>query len=146
MPPKQWYYTLNPHVCQPFFEKIVPLGEKNKPSGIFVRVSVRKLVEEGTAAVCYVSVGLFEVARVPRVGNVAAVCGEVKELRYFPVGVSSEDAMHIADVGGVHSHEEVVFRIVCTGYLHRCSSMIWNRIFIKDFACAVVNIVAYLLG
>ena len=49
-----------------------------------------------------------------QIGNITATWCEVKELNNFPIGIRTENAMHIADVVGVHADKKIIFSVICT--------------------------------
>ena len=62
----------------------------------------------------------LEIARVPRVGNIAGAVGVVHQEAELAVRVAAADAVHIPQVRAVHADQEIVFFVVGIGELPSC--------------------------
>ena len=88
---------------------IVPISElllshrQDAPRGL----GLGDIVEQGLAAELDIVPAGVEVACVPGVFDVAFEGREVEQAENFALGVAAEDAVHAADVGGVHTYEIV---------------------------------------
>ena len=67
----------------------------------------------------YILPRCLEIARVPRVGNIAGAVGVVHQEVQFAVWVAAVDALHIPQVRAVHADQQVVLVIVLVGELPR---------------------------
>ena len=61
----------------------------------------------------------FEIARVPRVGNIAGLLGIVHQEVQLAVRIAAADALHIPQVRAVHADQQVVLVVVLIGELPR---------------------------
>lgn len=65
----------------------------------------------------YILPRCLEIARVPRVGNIAGAVGVVHQEVQFAVWVAAADALHIPQVRAVHADQQVVFLVIGIGEL-----------------------------
>ena len=61
----------------------------------------------------------FEIACVPRVGNIAGAVGVVHQEAELAVRVAAADALHIPQVRAVHADQQVVFVVILIRKLPR---------------------------
>ena len=54
----------------------------------------------------------LEIARVPRVGNIAGAVGVVLQEVQLAVRIAAADALHISQVRAVHADQQIVFVVV----------------------------------
>ena len=61
----------------------------------------------------------LEIARVPRVGNIAGAVGVVHQEAEPAVRVAAADALHIPQIRAVHADQQVILVVVLVGELPR---------------------------
>ena len=61
--------------------------------------------------------GRLEIARVPRVGNIAEAVGVVHQEVQLAIEIAAADTVHIPEIGSVHTYQEIVFFVVGIGEL-----------------------------
>lgn len=103
------------------------------------------LREERSAAAQYVVVGDGEIARVPRVGNLAVVTGKGKEERDLASGIVVRKAHEVAHVFLVHGDDAVPFCIVFAPYLLCRSRCEGDALFSQDLLRARMHVAADLV-
>ena len=88
----------------------------------------------------------LEIARVPRVGNIAGAVGVVHQEAELAVRVAAADAVHISKVGSVHANQEIVFLIIGIGKLPRCVTAAGNSVLRQFAPCRRIDRIADLLS
>ena len=73
--------------------------------------NTRKLLDKRLAALKNIAVGTLEIARIPRVGDIARVVSEVKQAADFVVEPICGNSLEIADICGIHSDQIIIFFI-----------------------------------
>ena len=72
----------------------------------------RKMLYKTTAAVDDIVVCSSEISAVPWVRNVIAPTGKSKEFIYFFFLVTAENAVHITDIGSIHTYEVIILSVI----------------------------------
>ena len=75
--------------------------------------------EKTFAAFRNVAVGSFEIARVPRVGNVAGAFRKIQQAEKFMREIAAEKGEHIRKIAPFHADEIIVFGIIAPHDLPR---------------------------
>ena len=86
-------------------------------------------VYKGIAAFEDIAPGGFEIASIPRVGNIASPRGEIEQLMNFSFRIASTDAIHIADVPIVHAYQQIETMIVVSCHLSGRFALARNTVF-----------------
>lgn len=114
-----------------------------------VGLCVLQLIQERGATFYQIAVGGFEIACVPRVGNIARkkpLNLRCMESRIFRHQLSAQYGVQIADIIVLHTEYQVETRIVIAGNLTRC---VWQNGYamgLQTSARRRIDIVANLFG
>lgn len=61
---------------------------------------------------CHIQIGLLKIPGVPGVGNIPGMGSEIQQLSDLPLGVSTANAFHVAEIGLIHAYEQIILVIV----------------------------------
>lgn len=64
---------------------------------------------QALAAFENITVSTLEIARIPRVGNIADIVGKIKQAADSIVMLSRGNPLHIADILGIHTDKKIKF-------------------------------------
>ena len=77
-------------------------------------------LQQSSAPGQHVLPGSFEVTRIPRVGYVARPAGKLHQQVHLAIEIATTDAVHIPQVGPIHSNQEIVLTVVFVLQLAGC--------------------------
>jgi hypothetical protein len=90
----------------------------------------------------YANLFYAKITGIPWVRNISVTAGVFHQLMDFALLISAENTSHIADVGTVHTDEQIVF-IVVTGFKLNGSFTAWvNAVTFKNSLCRRINRIA----
>jgi len=105
-----------------------------------------QLLQQALASLKHVAPCGLKVAGVPWVGHVARTVGEIEQQADFPLGVTTTDAGHVAQVPRVHAYQQVEAVVVAPCHLPGRLALAPYTVLGKFATCRRVHLVAYLLG
>ena len=100
------------------------------------------MFQQGLATLHNVTAGSVKVSGIPRIGNVPLGTGKGQKFGNLPFGISSQDLMHIADIGAVHADEVIVFGVIGALQLNRALSGTADAVLRQLCSCGRVDGIA----